>query len=175
MIFEMSSSLKSSIPHAIIKNIIINYNMSSSSTSTMPTPSGMPSMPSPSSTPSTISNPSPSNMPSMPSPSGMPGAPPPAMKGGKRRSGTKKHSRAKHHSRNMSGGASMPAVGSKASVYHGHAKHTSGGLTRKDLMKTKHGRIVSRRKHALGKKAIRRLRKAGYKAKKGTFKLFKRK
>ena len=169
MIFEMSSCLKSSIPHAIIKNIIINYNMSSSSTSTMPAPSGMPSMPSPSSMPSMPSS------SSMPSPSGMPGAPPPAMKGGKRRSGTKKHSRAKHHSRNMSGGASMPAVGSKASVYHGHAKHTSGGLTRKDLMKTKHGRIVSRRKHALGKKAIRRLRKAGYKAKKGTFKLFKRK
>lgn len=173
MTFEMSCCLKSSIPHAIIKNIIINYNMSSSSTSTMPAPSGMPSMPSPSSMPSSSS---------MPSPSGMPGAPPPpAMKGGrrysrvKRRSGTKKHSRAKHHSRNMSGGASMPAVGSKASVYHGHAKHTSGGLTRKDLMKTKHGRIVSRRKHALGKKAIRRLRKAGYKAKKGTFKLFKRK
>jgi hypothetical protein len=75
----------------------------------------------------------------------------------------------------MYGGASMPAVGSKASVYHGHAKHTSGGLTRKDLMKTKHGRIVSRRKHALGKKAIRRLVRAGYKAKKGTFKLFRRK
>jgi hypothetical protein len=73
------------------------------------------------------------------------------------------------------GGASkMPAVGSKASVYHGHAKHTSGGLTRKDLMKTKHGRIVSRKKHALGKKALKNLVKAGYKAKKGTFKLFRK-
>ena len=66
------------------------------------------------------------------------------------------------------------AVGTKAQVYHGTAKHTSGGLTRKDLMKTKKGRIVSRRKHAAGKKALARLRKAGYKAKKGTFKLFRK-
>ena len=67
-----------------------------------------------------------------------------------------------------------PAVGSKAQVWHGSAKHTSGGLTRKDLMKTKKGRIVSRKKHAAGKKALKRLTKAGYKAKKGTFKLFKK-
>ena len=76
--------------------------------------------------------------------------------------------------RKMRGGAKMPAVGTKAQVYHGTAKHTSGGLTRKDLMKTKKGRIVSRRKHAAGKKALKRLVKAGYKAKKGTFKLFKK-
>jgi hypothetical protein len=66
-------------------------------------------------------------------------------------------------------------VGTKAQVFHGTAKHTSGGLTRADLMKTKKGRIVSKRKHAAGKKAIRRLRAAGFKAKKGTFKLFGRK
>jgi hypothetical protein len=41
-------------------------------------------------------------------------------------------------------------------------------------MKTSKGRIVSRRKHAAGKKALARLRKAGYVAKKGTFKLFRR-
>ena len=76
--------------------------------------------------------------------------------------------------RSMEGGAKMPAVGTKAQVYHGTAKHTSGGLTKKDLMKTKKGRIVSRKKHAAGKKALRRLVKAGYKAKKGTFKLFKK-
>ena len=67
-----------------------------------------------------------------------------------------------------------PAVGTKAQVYHGTAKHTSGGLTRKDLMKTKKGRIVSRKKHAAGKKALERLVKAGYKAKKGKFSLFKK-
>jgi hypothetical protein len=74
----------------------------------------------------------------------------------------------------MEGGAKMPAVGTKAQVYHGTAKHTSGGLTKKDLMKTKKGRIVSKRKHAAGMKAIKQLKKAGYVAKKGTFKLFKK-
>ena len=74
---------------------------------------------------------------------------------------------------NMEGGGKTLTVGSKAQVWHGNAKHTSGGLTKKDLMKHK-GRIVSKKKHALGKKAIRRLAKAGYKAKKGTFKLFRK-
>jgi len=73
------------------------------------------------------------------------------------------------------GGAKIPAVGSKAAVWHGSAKHTSGGLTRKDLMKTKRGRIVSKKKHAAGQKAIKNLRKAGYVAKKGQFKLFTKK
>ena len=73
----------------------------------------------------------------------------------------------------MEGGAKM-TVGSKAQVWHGTAKHTSGGLTKKDLMKNKHGRIVSRAKHSLGKKALKNLVKAGFKAKKGTFKLFKK-
>lgn len=68
----------------------------------------------------------------------------------------------------------MPASGSKAQVWHGTARHTPGGLTRKDLMKTKKGRIVSRRKHAIGLRRIRSLRKLGFKAKKGTFKLFKK-
>lgn len=75
---------------------------------------------------------------------------------------------------NMMGGGKIPAVGTKAQVYHGTAKHTSGGLTKKDLMKTKKGRIVSRKKHAAGKKALKRLLKAGFKAKKGTFKLFRK-
>jgi len=65
--------------------------------------------------------------------------------------------------------------GTKAQVYHGTAMKTSGGLTKKDLMKTKGGRIVSRRKHAAGMKAIRRLKKLGFVAKKGTFKLFSKK
>ncbi len=69
----------------------------------------------------------------------------------------------------------MMTVGSKAQVFHGSAKHTSGGLTRKDLMKTKAGRIVSRKKHAAGLKAIKKLKKLGFVAKKGTFKLFHRK
>lgn len=62
--------------------------------------------------------------------------------------------------------------GSKAQVWHGTAKHTPGGLTRKDLMKTKKGRIVSKKKHTIGLRRIKTLRKLGFKAKKGSFKLF---
>lgn len=63
-------------------------------------------------------------------------------------------------------------VGSKAQVFHGTAKHTSGGLVKSDLMQTKAGRIVSKKAHAAGKVAIQRLRNAGFVAKKGEFKLF---
>lgn len=63
----------------------------------------------------------------------------------------------------------VPRIGSKASVFSGHALMTSGGLKRKDLMRTKHGRIVSKKQHAAGKKAIQRLFKLGYKPKKGQF------
>lgn len=68
----------------------------------------------------------------------------------------------------------MVTVGTKAMVFHGTAKHTSGGLTKKDLMKTRKGRIVSKKKHAAGKRAIKTLRKMGYIAKKGKFSLFKK-
>lgn len=67
----------------------------------------------------------------------------------------------------------LKAVGSKAEVFHGTAKHTSGGLKKKDLMKH-HGRIISRKKHAAGKKAIKHLFAMGYKPKKGTFKLMRK-
>lgn len=70
----------------------------------------------------------------------------------------------------------MLTVGSKAQVFHGTAKHTAGGLTRNSLMQTKRGRIVSKKQHAAGLKAITRLRKAGFVAKKGDgFKLFTKK
>ena len=65
------------------------------------------------------------------------------------------------------------ANGSKRQVFNGTAKHTPGGLKKKDLMKYK-GKIVSRKKHTAGLKAIKILRKKGYVAKKGTFKLFKK-
>jgi hypothetical protein len=71
----------------------------------------------------------------------------------------------------MMGGAK--SVGSKREVWNGTAKHTSGGLYKAALMKHK-GRIVSKKKHAAGKKAIKNLQRLGYKAKKGTFKLFKK-
>ena len=67
----------------------------------------------------------------------------------------------------------IPAVGSKLLVFRGEAKHTPGGLHKKDLMRHK-GRIISRKKHEAGKKAIKHLRALGYIAKKGTFKLFRK-
>jgi len=59
-------------------------------------------------------------------------------------------------------------VGSRAQVYHKNAKHTSGGLEKKDLIKNKRGRIVSAKKSKTAKKE-KRLQKAGYFTKKGTF------
>ena len=35
--------------------------------------------------------------------------------------------------------------GSRAEVFHGTAKKTTGGLLKKDLVKNKHGEIVSKR------------------------------
>ena len=66
----------------------------------------------------------------------------------------------------------MQTIGTRAQVWHGTAEKTPGGLTKSHLMKNKHGRIVSKRKHASGKKTIKHLRKLGYVAKKGEFKLF---
>ncbi len=43
-------------------------------------------------------------------------------------------------------------VGDKLAVWMGEALHTKGGLTRKDLMVNKRGKVVSKRKHMLGLK-----------------------
>jgi len=48
----------------------------------------------------------------------------------------------------------MITTGSKAQVFHGSAKHTSGGLKKQDLMRNKRGRIVSKKQHASGKKQM---------------------
>jgi len=58
--------------------------------------------------------------------------------------------------------------GTRAEVWHGTAKKTSGGLIKSHLMKNKSGRIVSKAKHFTAKKE-RRLVKAGYGTKKGKF------
>ena len=63
--------------------------------------------------------------------------------------------------------------GSRAEVFHGNAKKTTGGLTKKDLIKNKHGEIVSRKKHVTAKRE-KRLEKYGYFAKKGKFGLVKK-
>lgn len=88
--------------------------------------------------------------------------------------------RSRSFTRNNTGKYTAPArnpiktVGSRAEVWHAVAKHTSGGLTRADLMKNKHGRIVSIKKHNAGKKSIKRLKNLGFVAEKGSFKLFKK-
>ena len=63
--------------------------------------------------------------------------------------------------------------GSRRLVWNKTAFKTMGGLTRTKLMMNKHGRIVSKKKHHTEKKN-KRLEKAGYKPKKGTFKAFKK-
>jgi hypothetical protein len=87
---------------------------------------------------------------------------------------TRKNKQQQQQQQQQQQGGAMVTTGTKAQVWHGTAKHTSGGLTKKDLMKTKKGRIVSKKKHAAGQKALKQLKKAGYVAKKGTFKLFKK-
>ncbi len=67
----------------------------------------------------------------------------------------------------------MHTVGSRAEVWHGNAEHTSGGLTKKDLLQNKWGRIVSAKKHRSAKKE-KRLEKAGFFTKKGKFGAVKR-
>lgn len=64
-------------------------------------------------------------------------------------------------------------IGSRAQVWHGTAKKTSGGLHKSDLLMNKQGRIVSAKKSKTAKKE-KRLEKAGFKPKKGVFKLFKK-
>lgn len=65
------------------------------------------------------------------------------------------------------------ARGSKAQVFHGTARRTPGGLTKKDLMKS-HGRIISRKKHFAGKKSIKHLFALGFRPKKGKFTLMRK-
>ena len=59
-------------------------------------------------------------------------------------------------------------VGTRAQVWHGTSKKTSGGLTKSDLMMNKAGRIVSKAKHHSAKKEMRLL-KHGYGTQKGKF------
>jgi len=76
------------------------------------------------------------------------------------------------YSRNMT--EFQKRIGSKAEVYHSTARSTSGGLKKKDLVLNKHGRIVSRKKQALGRKSIKHLFALGFKPKKGKFSLMRK-
>lgn len=52
--------------------------------------------------------------------------------------------------------SSILSVGSKAQVFRGTAVKTSGGLRKDDLMRNRHGRIISKKKHAQGIAAFKR-------------------
>ena len=67
----------------------------------------------------------------------------------------------------------MLTFGSRAEVWHGNAKKTTGGLSKNDLIKNKHGEIVSKKKHHTAKRE-KRLEKAGYFTQKGKFGFVKR-
>jgi hypothetical protein len=80
----------------------------------------------------------------------------------------KRHQRQSDGKFHVKGKTYPELVGSRAQVWHGNAYKTTGGLTKSDLLKNKHDRIVSAKKHATAKKE-RRLVKAGYVTKKGKF------
>lgn len=81
-----------------------------------------------------------------------------------------KHSDGMYHIQ----GKKYPVLkGTRRLVWNKTAFKTMGGLTRNKLMMNKHGRIVSKKKHFTEKKN-KRLEKAGFKPKKGTFKAFKK-
>ena len=82
-----------------------------------------------------------------------------------------KHSDGMYH---INGKKYPVLVGSRAQVWHHSAYKTPGGLTRKALLKNKHGNIVSLKKHKTEKR-LKRLAKAGYKPKKGKFVLMRKK
>lgn len=57
----------------------------------------------------------------------------------------------------------MVVVGSKVQVFHGNADRTPGGLVKDDLMKNKHGKIVSKKQHEAGMRTGKaNLAKSGY-------------
>lgn len=76
-----------------------------------------------------------------------------------------RHADGKYH---IGGKTFDQLIGSRAQVWHGTAYKTSGGLPKDKLVMNKHGRIVSKKKHATAKRE-KRLEKAGYKTRKGHF------
>ncbi len=80
----------------------------------------------------------------------------------------KKHMKAADGMYHIQGNKYEMLEGSRAQVWHGTARQTPGCLCKSDLIMNKHGRIVSKRKHTTAKKE-KRLVKAGFLTKKGTF------
>ena len=80
----------------------------------------------------------------------------------------KKHMKSDDGLYHIKGNKYQLLVGSRAQVWHKTAYKTNGDLKRDDLIMNKHGRVVSKKKHATAKRE-KRLEKAGFFTKKGTF------
>ena len=82
----------------------------------------------------------------------------------------KRHTKATDGKYHINGKKFDQLVGSRAQVFHGTAYKTTSGaakpkgdaLTRKDLKKNKHHRIVSAAKSAKGPQMLKRLHNKGY-------------
>jgi hypothetical protein len=85
----------------------------------------------------------------------------------------KKHMKADDGKYHINGAKFELLEGSRAQVWHGTAYRTPGCLCKSELMMNKHGRIVSKRKHTTAKRD-KRLVKAGFLTKKGTFGFIKK-
>ena len=80
----------------------------------------------------------------------------------------KKHMKAADGKYHIAGKTYEVLEGSRAQVGHHTAYKTPGGLILSDLVKNKHGRYVSKKKHFTAKRE-NRLKKAGYGTVKGKF------
>lgn len=80
----------------------------------------------------------------------------------------KKHMKESDGKYHINGSKFEILKGSRAQVWHGTAYKTKGDLKKSDLFMNKHGRIVSKKKHQTAKQE-KRLEKAGFFTKKGTF------
>lgn len=85
-----------------------------------------------------------------------------------------RHTRSeKDHKFHIHGKCFPHLIGSRTQVMNKTAYKTTGGLCASDLMMNKWGRIVSRLKHKTAKRE-KRLEKAGFFAKKGSFGVVKK-
>ena len=80
----------------------------------------------------------------------------------------KKHMKGPDGKYHIAGKTYEVLEGSRAQVGHKTAYKTPGGLTLNELLKNKHGRCVSKKKHLTAKRE-NRLVKAGYGTVKGKF------
>ena len=85
----------------------------------------------------------------------------------------KKHMKSADGKYHIKGHVFERLVGSRAQVWHGTAYKTKGDLVKSDFIKTKRGKIASKKKHFSAKRD-KRLQKHGYFTQKGKFGYVKR-